>query len=551
MNSNLSFDAMDYILNRMKKIPAKLKLTVCASMLIGVIGHLFCYTNTLFLHDAAGIYWDKVSFAEAAVGSRWLFPVYDWLLGGVQLPWLDGLLTLLIYGISAWLVCEVLDINRKVPVILITGLMVLSPTAISSNCYLSSAPIYASALLFSCLAVYAFYKWKWGFVWFFLFAFICEGSYAAYIGFSICLFFMRMYMTLLEAEKKQGGKLFLEHVEVLIGVLGSLGFSYAFMKVLMRGTEQTFQGRISTVTGFGISTYLENLNQAIKRVGEVFLPGGNVSYMQGRPVVYVIFCIGMVAAGLVLLYFIGKKGLWKKPLCLLLLIVDLLLLPVGMNFFRLLTDAHLLMQFAFITPWLMGIALNEYMLRQEGGRKTALNLGKAVYSWIIFLMSVVTLYNWYLLANTTYAKEAVVYQSGISLAERLVERIESTEGYEPGVTPVVFIGDSRERYAPYHGGFSICSSITGIGSQWWDTSFTYNFPLNVYIQQHLGIRMNILNDADTLGMDLNTLASYIEEYGITIEISELEEEIAAMDSFPSQNSVAYVGDVLVVKFSNP
>lgn len=533
-----------------KGIPFNMKITICASFIIGLLGHMFCYTNILFLHDAAGVYWNSISFADAASGSRWLYPVYDWILNGVQMPWLDGTFTLLLYGISAWVVCEILNIRRKVLIIFVAGLMVLSPTAIASNCYLSSAPIYASALLFSCLAIYAFYEWKHGIIWCLAFLLICEGSYAAYVGFSICLFFLRMYTILLEAKEDEELKLLKEHFVVLFCVLGSLIASFGIMKLLQTGTMASLQGRILEVPNAGINTYFDNVYTTLRAVGFYFLPFGSASYMQERPIVYTIFIISIITTSLMYLKLLVDNKFWKRKICVLLLMADVILLPFAMNFLGLITWTHTLMQFAFITPWIFCLHIYEYVLENDVVFPNKKRWLKQGYSWIVILLFVSSLYNWYVMANTVYMKEAVLYEAGISLTNRIVDRIESTEEYKPGETSVVFIGNTREHYAPYHEGFEICDSIAGIGSGWWDTSLTFNYPLIKYIQQHLGINMEILNESHETGISMNHLAQVLAEKDISIDEKVLEEQIGNMESYPSSGCVKYIGDVLVFKLSD-
>ena len=541
-------NAYGMVESTLKKIPQNMKITLIASFVIGLIGHMFCFTNTLFLHDAAGVYWETVSFADAASGSRWLYPIYDWILNGVQLPWLDGLLTLFIYGIAAWVVCEILSIKQQISVIFVTGFMVLSPTAIASNCYLSSAPIYSMALLFSCMAVYAFYNWNHGCAWLFLFAMLSEGSYAAYIGFTICLFFLRNFNAFIVNTKEQDKKLFKQHWIMLICVIVTMAATFGIMKLLQIGSTAYMQARISAVTESGAKSYLENIYYTIYTVARTFLPGGSISYMQERPVAYVFFLIAMISSCLIYLKMLIGSKIWDRKLGILLLGIDIIALPFAMNILRLITDAHTLMQFGFIVPWILCIQIFDNVSANHEIFKSKKLL--RVYSWIIVLFSMISIGNFGILANTVYAKEAVLYETSISLTNRIVERIESTEGYVPGETPVIFVGDTREYYAPYHEGFAICDSITGIGSEWWDTSLTYNFPLMVYIQQHLGIEMNILNDTGAIGMSTHAKSKIYDKRGHTISKEELEEKLDEMGNFPSDDCMMYIEDVLVFKLGD-
>ena len=133
-----------------KKLPRNFKLCMLATFIIGLAAHMYCYTNMLTGADDAFLFSDTRTFADGASGTRWLLAIYFALIKTIRMPWLLGVMTLLLYGVAAWLVCETLSITSSVGIILVSGLMVTSPTMISSNFYLTSAHMYAGALLFAC-----------------------------------------------------------------------------------------------------------------------------------------------------------------------------------------------------------------------------------------------------------------------------------------------------------------------------------------------------------------------------------------------------------------
>ena len=141
-----------------KKLPRNFKLCMLATFIIGLAAHMYCYTNMLTGADDSALFTQGFSWADGASGTRWLIKLYWDLLGTIRTPWLLGVVTLALYGAAAWFVCEALGITSRAGVVLVSGLMVTCPTMISSNFYLTSAHIYAGALLFACMAAYAYEK---------------------------------------------------------------------------------------------------------------------------------------------------------------------------------------------------------------------------------------------------------------------------------------------------------------------------------------------------------------------------------------------------------
>jgi len=72
----------------------------------------------------------------------------------------------------------------------------------------------------------------------------------------------------------------------------------------------------------------------------------------------------------------------------------------------------------------------------------------------------------------------------------------------------------------------------------------------VYIQQHLGIEMNILNDAGAEGMSTRSMEKLYTKRGYTISEEELKSKIKEIAVFPSDNCVNYVEDILIFRLGN-
>lgn len=535
-----------------KKIPYRLRVAMASTFIIGIVAHFFCYTNVFFNHDDASMYWYRISISDAATGSRWLTPLWQTMVACVQLPWLEGIFTLFFYGLSVWLVCEILSITYPVLIVLVSGIMVTSPTAISSNMYLSSAHQYAGALLFACLAVYAFEKWKHGWVWAFVCLLISAGTYAAYVNLSVSLFLLLHIVRILTTWKEKSGRVFWEHLRFLLTFGMSMIATAGIMAFLIKFFGKEAQGRVDDALYGGASQYIEKIKDALSLVWDSFSPTGSLSYFQEQPLVYGIFSVAAVCSLIVLVLLFVKNRIWEQPVRLLVLVIDILCLPLAMNLIGVFYYGHTLMQIAFVLPWLLFVQMAQLLCAQpdlvEWIRvSTRRAKAFAVYALVVMAVSVVTIVNGIYVANIAYMKAYAIYESAISLTNRIVDRIEATPGYVSGETRVLFVGDIKNNYAPYRYGFEVTDSITGIGRYSWDTSLTYNFVLSTYIEQQLGIQMIFLNPTKSIYTD--TAQELLEESNVSWA-AESEKIINGLEAFPSQNCIYLRDDVLIIKLSD-
>lgn len=535
-----------------KRIPYNLRVALVSTFVIGVVAHFFCYTNVFFNHDDASMYWYRISLGDAATGTRWLTPLWQTMVACVQIPWLEGIFTLFFYSLSVWLICETLEITYPALIVLVSGILVTSPTAIASNMYLSSAHQYAGALLFACLALYAFEKWKYGWLGAFVCLLISAGTYASYVNLSVSLFLMLHIVRILTTRQENPVQVFWKHLRFLLTFGAAMVATAGIVAFLVKLFGVKAQGRVDDALYGGGAQYGEKIADALTLVWESFSPTGDLSYFQENPLVYGVFAMAAVCSLVLLVLLFIKNRIWQQPLRLVVLVVDILCLPLAMNLIGVFYYGHTLMQIAFVVPWLLFVLLAQRLASQpdlaawvQAGVQQARAF--AFYAAVVAAVSVVTIVNGVYLANVSYMKAYALYESGLALTNRIVDRIEATPEYVAGQTRVLFVGDIKNNYAPYRYGFAMTDSITGIGRYSWDTSLTYNLVLSTYIEQQLGIQMQFLNPTDPAYAD--TAPDLLAEAGVSWA-DESEDIINGLEAFPSQNCIYLQDDVLIIKLSD-
>ena len=531
-----------------KKLPRNFKLCILATFIIGLAAHMYCYTNMLTGADDAFLFSDTRTFADGASGTRWLLAIYFALIKTIRMPWLLGVMTLLLYGVAAWLVCETLSITSSVGIILVSGLMVTSPTMISSNFYLTSAHMYAGALLFACLAAYAYKKWRHSWIAAFVFMLLSEGSYAAYISMTLCLFFLCSLKELLFDQEANDKHNLVRHFGMLFLFGGSMVATTVICNLI---TANNTAGRVQDAQAQAATDYIDNIITSVQQVFAFFLPGTSNSYFHGERVMYSLFLLCAALAAVLVIWLLVKQQLWKRPLGLFLLVADIVCLPLAMNVIGIVSKwVHTLMTFAYLTPWLFFVMAVEQLYRRDDLRKDWERLLRWGYSLLSCVVAGLTVLCGIRLANICYTKAYARYTEGLADSIRLTNLIEAIPNYVKGETPVAFVGVSDNDF-PWQDAYELTSDIAGIGDlYYWQGMYTAPFVLDSYVNQHLRANMLIFPQ-DAAIFTADTIADQLNDAGINASADEIKELLQDLHAFPKEDCWTWYNDVLLIKlFAN-
>ena len=531
-----------------KKLPRNFKLCMLATFIIGLAAHMYCYTNMLTGADDAFLFSDTRTFADGASGTRWLLAIYFALIKTIRMPWLLGVMTLLLYGVAAWLVCETLSITSSVGIILVSGLMVTSPTMISSNFYLTSAHMYAGALLFACLAAYAYKKWRHSWIAAFVFMLLSEGSYAAYISMTLCLFFLCSLKELLFDQEANDKHNLVRHFGMLFLFGGSMVATTVICNLI---TANNTAGRVQDAQAQAATDYIDNIITSVQQVFAFFLPGTSNSYFHGERVMYSLFLLCAALSAVLVIWLLVKQQLWKRPLGLFLLVADIVCLPLAMNVIGIVSKwVHTLMTFAYLTPWLFFVMAVEQLYRRDDLRKDWERLLRWGYSLLSCVVAGLTVLCGIRLANICYTKAYARYTEGLADSIRLTNLIEAIPNYVKGETPVAFVGVSDNDF-PRQDTYELTSDIAGIGDlYYWQGMYTAPFVLDSYVNQHLRANMLIFPQ-DAAIFTADTIADQLNDAGINASADEIKELLQDLHAFPKEDCWTWYNDVLLIKlFAN-
>lgn len=487
-------------------------VTLAAVAVSAFAAHGFLFANEFFSHDS-------ISYFTYATGSgsfyvsigRPLIPVYESIKGDVAAPWLIGLLFIFWVTLAALLVERLFGI-RSTAGMVFAGALFSTNTALTLTgaTYIYCMDEYAFAL---CMAAAAAVLFRCGKGWSALGVVALTASlavYQAYFTVAACLCFLLVLRE--TAGKAPLKQTFLSGLRYLALLTVSFGAYYGVWTAVCRV--------------FGVEK---------RRVDESLLAGGlkrllllvqeaNVEYVRG------LFDSSGVLGGLMVLVHILLLAalVWRLVQLLrnrelpmgnrILLACLACLIPTAFHSASILLagSATGLTSFAGELIYLLLLLCWEPAAGERSRQPrlrilTLVLLGCVLWQHIVY-------------ANQVYMKKELEHTATVSLATRVIDRVESVEGYVPGETPVAFAG-RLDHNAYLNRGRDEFRELDGTVGLWSDYSATYN-----------------------MGRYLTDYLNYPLVWDTETDVSQWE-EVRVMPVFPAADSIQLVRGTVVVKLS--
>lgn len=499
------------------------------TFVFGLIANGYVFFNHIPSHDSiVEMFGHK--YHNTSLG-RFLVPLYNLAFGdGIQgVPVTSGVVGLLWISFSAFFVIEVFNIRNKTIQAILCGVMSANMTVTALGLtYMECFSQQLCALLLSVVAVYfwnlSIAKGKGYLV---LPGMLCIwaalGMYQAYIGVFATLVVLKMIFDLLDGgEKNDKFRLFLRQaVGAAVMVLIGGGAYYLCLKPMCRLVNVSlYEGSYNSVGNVFVNSepIIARIRETLLQTKEVlFNPSG---YIYPNVIPRVVNIGLLIVAVEELVCMVLRTRNWKAAGLATVLLVCL---PFAMNCIRLINGTvHILMQYSICFGfYLLVLLLLDRRNMEDQDRASNRRLpGRTVRIVAEVLFCCVMLGN-IQVANTAYVKKDMEGKATFSVMTRVVDRVESLDGYIPGSVPVVFVGTpasylyDNEYLADMHG-------IIGMGD---GTPITYE-----------GVYSSYLNYM----MNVNMCFEFPNESHLSIAQS--------MPPFPAEESVKMVDGTVIVKW---
>lgn len=495
----------------------KLKFIFFCVFSFGLVAHGFCYFNGNFSHDSLFSIYEESPDVNIAVG-RFLRPVYRMLRGNFALPVFNGFFSLFYLALAIYLLADILEIQRKSFLALTCGLLsVNSAISLMNATYFHDSDAYMLSLLLALAGVWATQRLRHGFLWCLPLYFCSLGIYQAYINVAIYLFLILALVGLLKGEKVK--QVYLDTLKKLLLIAAAMVLYFIgtrLAQLIVGISDSDLYNSVSNVADFSLSSIPKRFYSCLLAdYVWLLLPSGH------SPWVVRIVNVLMLLTGLYLaISLIRTRHLSKASVFGILGV--LVVMPFGMNAITLISDMyHALTLYALYLSYIMVLVLAELYTAAE---KPAARWSR-VFSGIL---AGILIFDGCLFSNESYLKKELESSATLSVFTRIASRMETTPGFVPGQTRIAFVGMLLDGpLANQHPGFSYTS--TGMVHCF---SVSYHDTYETYMNYFLGYPVDCLDSAEII------------EY-------EHMEEVMEMTIFPAQGSVRMVGDVMVVKLSDP
>ncbi len=487
-----------------------------AAVIFGFITHFYKITNWL-------PNWDSLVFRYDAQN---MLPLGRWFLSFAcaassfyDLPWVNGVLSILFHSLGAVCICRIFDIKKGITAALIGAITVTIPTVASVMMYNYVADGYALAFLFSCMAAMFLTAEKPKYFLSVILFMLSIAVYQAYISVAVVL--VLIYLIDGIVFKRDSAKVSLKKGSkcAVCGIAGFLLY-YTVTEILLKISQTTlldyqYFGRTMSFSEINIPASLYEVKEIMIRYFFDFSNGFNLFSVLN-------IIILMVAAALLLLGA-AKNGVFGKMSKTVLLAVYVLLLPIGMNILVFATpslDYHNLMKMGYCVIYIFFVILYE---RIEFSAENA----AVLKSWVILIAASVFIFNNIIIANVSYHKLQISYEKSYGTLIRIADRIEQTAGAE-NCDKILVIGalSGSEAYSA-----DLPPDMTGTTDGYilrFDDESVGQSVLCSALNDYCGKNYKFLAGAEKRKLMKNTV-------------------ISAMDYWPGENAVAVADGTVVIK----
>ncbi len=519
------------------KIKREWKVAFLTCFLLGVVIHMPVLLSDIPNHDGL----DSMYFDQNMITSgRWFLMVACGFSSFYTLPWVIGILGILFLSGTAVVLCELLEIRKTWAVVLTSGLLVSFPALASTFAYVFTLDGYMLAMLLAVSAVLFTKKYARGYLPGAVCLAFSMGTYQAYLSFAMILSIFAILMLFagekagsaqaagkMAADRKgksdqvRGAFLWALHY-LYMGVLGA-GLYLVLLQVLLKVQGKVladYQGIDGMMSGTAGGSGIFSSAVSMYRDFFAFTFKGNVLFQN---VISLMACmlLGIVTTVAAVLLMRNRKY-WKNPVRLVIIVLAVLVLPLATNIILLISPSvtyHLLMRYQWVLYLIGAVAL-----------VSSSDFGKAGIwlEWAACLGAFVLVFGYGITDNIAYSNLQKRYEKTYAYCVRLLDRIEQTEGYYPGI-PIAMVGVvGDEQYPSTDLTLAVTSNMIGMNG---DSLLYRGDNYRSFIRNYLGATLNILP------------AEAMEEMYYS-------QEYIDMDSFPGADSIRIIDGVMYIKTEN-
>lgn len=511
------------------------RLIALTAFIMGIITHGEMIFYKISMHDDILLYISSVGIPQG----RWAGMEYDILVRKLfgekySTPVFGGLISILFIAICAWLLVDMLDIKRKINIILITSLMVIFPAVANTFMYMICAPLFFCALFFCAFSAWLTTKFKFGWIYSIPLIAISLGMYQAYLSY--------FFAVLLLLGTKKALESLNEFRKLAISGLLASGGGVAVYCVVLKLYEAKYN---LDAAYMGMDHMMEpNILGRVVSIKKCYadyvqILRNNYPALQTTLFMCWMYRILVVCMVVNLVLYICKKR--QNSLSLVLSFLSFAFIPIGTNAIHILGTEETHVGFWTMYPMVIALITIPTILDWKNGEDDVSidseafhkRMPEKILLFATYAAAFLICLNYVYMTNATYLRLSFMQEKLISYQTTLVTRIKSSEGYKDEY-PVIWVGenDIGENY--------IKDVSTRESAAWENIKLGYagvdwsqlinNYAWKSFMNEHVGY------NPETASVD-----------GIP---SEMKDEIAGMPCYPDDGSIKVMDEYVVVKLGD-
>lgn len=490
------------------------KTPFLSTFLFGLLAYGFAFTNKLINHDEAGALFTKGATVSSG---RWGLGALDTIFPNYSMPWIYGILTILIMALAVCLLVHMFRVKNKLLQVLLSGCIVSFPSLIGLFGYMFTSTSFALSFLLAAASAAMVRNLR---KWWILPALGCLvfslSIYQAYISVAAGLLVLALIQQLLEEENP--GKVLQRGILYVVFLVTALGLYYLGTQVILKITGVEMNGYASGKIIFSLSSVINGAVLAYVNFFRFFTEGflGLIPTAFSRTL-HLLLLASLGCLLVLQLLRSAKKGLFH----LILLVLLAAVLPLAINCMYMITSAdsiHTLVMYGFVAVYILAVILADKFLAGAQFR----SISGVILNVLSMAMALVIVVNIYV-ANQAYLHLHLRYENASAFYTSLIADIKMNPGFDEN-SKLAIIGEYQQPdYYPQQ--FESVHTITGVYGFVPD-SYSKDFFLNYYT----GFPMNLASE---------------EEISRIMETAEFD----AMAVYPYYGSLQKIGDFFVVKLS--
>lgn len=398
-----------------------------SAFLAGLAAYLFVFTNKLLnLDEIAGLF----SKGESLSSGRWALALTSYVFPDVSMPWINGMLSLIMLVAAACITVRVFEIKSGLIKAILAALMVVFPSQIVTFSYMFTCAPYALALLLAvlslCLVLCTEDKRRFA-AGALLLAFSL-GIYQAYLAVPASFCVVYLIKLTLDGERNVCDIIH-TGLECLFYLLLSLALYYVINKLAMAITHTEYNSYADASFQTDVHSVLFGIRVAFTAFLGYFYRG--YYHLVATPFSAVLHFVCLALVGYELAAYVLRCRDKARAAFLVLL---LLLVPFSVNCLYIVSSQrHTLMLYSFVSVYVLACVVCESVLASHH---------HALRDALCLAMAAISLCNIFY-ANRLYLKMKLEYENAYEFYSNLTSRIKETPGYDED-TMVVITGDAHE-----------------------------------------------------------------------------------------------------------